>query len=136
MVSFLFIILAITFNLVPANVDSFTLTMDEGQTLTFIKQEDDSWSGQVAGEADVRFKLEGAQMKIIDHQGHVSQLNPQDLITEPEAIDWQTVEELKVGPQTIRVERRQDGIDFNVTVEAQGQEMQKTIEVRWTPKSE
>jgi len=133
MSSVLVVLLIAVLNMLPANVQTFTMEMAPETTIQFTKQKDGGWVGSThPGEEIGTFYVNGTKMtvksKAKEHTDDFAQLLGTD-----EKTDWKTIGELKVGPTPLKIERKTNGVDFVLKQKNQDREETKTFKVRWEP---
>ncbi len=86
MIIIITIILMITSSEMPDNINSYRFSIEEGQTITMVKEEDDFWSmstfeGEEKYADAVKFKIDGSDFIIINPEGEDEPLVKEGMIS-------------------------------------------------------
>lgn len=121
------VLLVAVLNIVPAHVQTFSLTMPGGPALQFTKQTDGGWKGvKPTGDDPRLFYVTGTKLTMKGGGKEITQ-DYAETLGLTKAPDWKELKDLTAGTQHIRIERRPDGLDFLLP----GKDAEHRCLVRW-----
>ena len=130
-ISLLIIIVTIVLNLIPAEVNRFTVeSIEEEESIRFTKQDNGSWKA-VVGEQEEKFTIrvkgtectlsEGERTQTIDLADHLG-INKKT--------DWENLKTLKIRGGSVEIGRKPEGFDLLFRDDVKGREDYR-VKVRW-----
>jgi hypothetical protein len=130
-VSILVIVLVATVNMMPADVDTFTVTApDEDSnsvTIRVTKLADGGWKAVEPAEEKLgTFYVKGTVFTT-RHEDEDVTLDLAETLGVDENTDWKTLTEIK----TIKIKSQENGIDFVIKAGDEGDESERVLRARW-----
>ncbi len=134
MMSIFAILIVVVLNLVPADVTTFTMQMNENETLRFTKQAEGGWNAVELPKDDLgTFYVDGTKLTMKGEDREHTQ-NLAKMLGVDEDVDWKELKEIKLGAAPVQIERKKNGLDFILTAKREGSETKRTFKVRWDRK--
>jgi hypothetical protein len=112
MMSLFSVLLVAVLNLVPADVDSFTMQMHPEKTTHFARQASGSWMAMdLPDDESHTYRVEGGTL-IVEHAGKVHRQELGKMLGIDDSTDWATVESLTLANRPLAINRLENGVDL------------------------
>jgi hypothetical protein len=130
-VSILVVVLVATVNMMPADVDTFTVTAPDEEsksvTIRITKLADGGWKVVEPAEEKLgTFYVKGTVFTTRYEDEDVT-LDLAEMLGVDENTDWKTLTEIK----TIKIKNQENGIDFVIKPGDEGDESELVFKARW-----
>ena len=131
MMSILAILVVVVLNLVPSNVTTFNMQMNENDTIRFTRQSDGGWNAVKLPKNDLgTFYVDGAKLTM-KGEGKKYTQDISTMLGVDKDTDWKKLKEVKFGDSPLQIERKEDGLDLILTEKDGDRETKQTFKVRW-----
>ena len=131
MISFLAILIVVALNLVPGNVTTFTIQMNEKESISFTKQSDGGWKAVALPKDDLgTYQVDGAKLTI-NGQGKTYTQDFSTMLGVDKNSDWKNLKAIRYGDTPVLIDRKENGFDLIRKVKEGGGETNQIYKVRW-----
>lgn len=118
-------------NLVPAEVNEFTMEMPGDEKIRFTRRAEDGWRAVEQPDDDLgTFRVDGTKVTM-NIGGRERMYDFARFFDVDENTTWSELKQIEFGSRTIRIQRKDNGIDFVMAGGGGNQDEPRTFKVRW-----
>jgi hypothetical protein len=130
--SSVFALLVVTvLNLVPAEVNEFTMETPGDETIRFTQQAEHRWRAVEQPDDDLgAFHVDGTKLTM-NIGGQNRTYDFARFLDVGEDAPWSQLKEIEFGPRTIRIHRKDNGVDFVMAGRGGNKDEPRTFRVLW-----
>lgn len=127
----LLIVFFIAAHLVPVNVSEFTVSFEDDENITFTRQSADSWKIKEDSKNQLGvISIKGTSITV-GPKDQQSTIDISQILSVSTNTNWKTVSEVKMGEQSLHVQRNKAGAVISTP---SGKETTQSFKVKWEKK--